>query len=134
MRFFVFLKVMFVLTIVSLMYINMQMKIIDLAYQGTKKENYMDSLVEKNGNLTYAISTLKSSSHIGLKMLSGGLADMQFVNPDNVLHILMPIEMREETLKQSKKLQMVSDNVKSIFNILSFGKEAQAMEVSTSHR
>ncbi|HNV23530.1 MAG TPA: hypothetical protein PKH98_01435 [Candidatus Omnitrophota bacterium] len=65
----------------------MQVKIIDLAYQGKEKEKQLKKLIEKNGHVSYNILTLKSANHIGEKLLSES-SKMHFVNPqDDILQI-----------------------------------------------
>ena len=115
-------KLMSMMIILSLVYINMQMRIIDLAYQGKQKENHIRQLIEENGNLTYAILTLKSSHNLGLKLLDEEYG-MEFVDPDNVLQITSPtIRVESETPNQIA----ATEKTNPILNILSFGAEAQA--------
>ena len=65
----------------------MQVKIIDLAYQGKEKERQLKKLIDKNGHVSYNILTLKSANNIGEKLLSEK-SKMHFVNPqDDILQV-----------------------------------------------
>lgn len=124
MRLTSLIKIMLMLTVLSLVYINMQMRIIDLAYKGKQKENEIRRLIEKNGNLTYAILTLKSSHNLGLKMLDKDNG-MEFAGPDNVLQITTPvIEIERGSAQEIASKQSTNP----LLNLFSFGTEAQANE------
>jgi hypothetical protein len=82
MRFSSALKFIGFVTLLALTYIHMQVKIIDLAYQGKDKEKQLKKLIEKNGYVSYNILTLKSANHIGEKLLSKD-SKMHFLNPKN---------------------------------------------------
>lgn len=77
---------MCIITFLLLCYIHMQVKITDLAYKGKKKERYARELNEQNGYLTYAITMMKSSRHLGDKMLSEG-TKMKFASLDQIIRV-----------------------------------------------
>jgi len=81
-----FLKLMSMVTILALTYIHMQMQIVDLAYQGNKKERRIRQLVEENGRSAYKVLTLKSANHLGVAMLEKG-SDMQFADANDIIQI-----------------------------------------------
>ena len=112
MRFTQFLKGIVFLTVLALVYIHMQMQIIDLAYQGKAKEQHMRDLIDENGKVTYNILTLKSANHLGVKMLSED-SDMRFMASDNIVHITTPEELSEshssqEPPEEKKKIPLLS--------------------------
>jgi len=72
------------MTVLALVYIHMQMSIINLAYQGRHKEKSIRSLKEENGYLTYSILSLKSANNLGYKLLSKD-SDMDFVDSKNIV-------------------------------------------------
>jgi len=74
------------ITLLALVYIHMQMQIVDLAYQENADEMKIRGLIEENGNLTYKILSLKSVNHLGIKMLEED-SYMDFVGPENIMHI-----------------------------------------------
>jgi len=64
------LQLLSIVTILSLIYIHMQMQIIQLAYEGKVKEKRIIDLKEDNGMMAYNISRLKSANHLGGRLLS----------------------------------------------------------------
>ena len=56
-------------TFIALVYIHMQMQIVELAYRGQVKEAQIKDLTDKNGHVFYAISKLKSANHLGQRLL-----------------------------------------------------------------
>lgn len=81
-----FIKGMVLLTSLCLIYIHLQMQILDLAYQGKSKEQTIKKLSEDNGNMTYKILKLQSAHHLGDKLLSEGSA-MQFVGETQIVKL-----------------------------------------------
>ncbi len=71
-------------TVMALIYINMQMQIVDLAYKGKDKERKMRELNDSNGALDHQILSLKSANYLGQEILDkdGGL---QFMGHDRVM-------------------------------------------------
>ena len=74
------------ITVLSLIYIHVQMKIYDLAYQAKRKEHQIQKLKDENGMNTYHILSLKSVSHIGEKLLAQE-SQMQFISNDKVYEL-----------------------------------------------
>jgi hypothetical protein len=103
----------------SLVYIHMQMQIIDLAYQGKYKEQEMRQVMEMNGNLQYAILSMKSSHHLGGTLLTEN-SDMQFADPKNIMQVsFLPEGLGEEQ-------SAVEPRSNPLLNLLSFATEAEA--------
>ena len=109
---------MCVVTALALIYIHMQMQIIDLAYRGKAKENQIRRLVEQNGNITYKILTLKSSNNLGIKMLAEN-SDMQFADPESVVHITTPRQLHKNEYTSSKQVTIEDKNESSLFSFIS---------------
>jgi len=107
------IKALLTITVVSLIYINMQMQILDLAYQGKNKEKIIRQLNEKNGNVEYNILKLKSSNYLGLKLLENN-SDMQFLGIGNVVQLIAPRQELEN------KVVLISQPVKKLNPLLSF--------------
>jgi len=111
MRLSVLIKTLGSVTVLALVYINMQMQIIELAYRGKAKEVEIRHLVELNGAATYTILTLKSSNNLGINLLSEN-SDMEFIDPSNIMQISAPAgyllenQLYEQTVqaKESKGL------------------------------
>ena len=80
------IKIMFFLTVLSLIYINMQMQIYDLAYKGKIRENIVKQLKESNGLFTYNILRLKSANHLGYLLLDDK-SQMQFLDQSQIIKL-----------------------------------------------
>ncbi|MCD4779334.1 MAG: hypothetical protein K8S27_02135 [Candidatus Omnitrophica bacterium] len=117
-----FTKIIFIFTTLAVVYINMQMKIINLAYEGKDKENVIRQLIEDNGNITFDILTLKSANHIGIKMLRED-SEMKFVDPENIVRI----STEEETAPVGMMETSDSKN-NPLLSLLSFGTQAEARQ------
>lgn len=84
MKLFNFFRVMVFLTVVALIYIHLQMKIFDLAYQGKTNEKLIHNLRDENGELTYEILKLKSSQNLGGKLLTEN-SSLKFLDQSSVV-------------------------------------------------
>ena len=116
-----FLKVMIFITIIALLYIHLQMRIFDLAYQGKTKEKQIRGLLDENSQVTYDILKLKSSQNLGGKLLSDN-SSLRFVGQNNVvvLKTAEPASLRDD-------LAMVKETQeKPNFFTWLFGLKAQA--------
>ncbi|MBF0618997.1 MAG: hypothetical protein HQL19_02390 [Candidatus Omnitrophica bacterium] len=69
MRIGAFLKVMGIVTLMAVLYINLQMKIYTYAYKGKANEQKIDKLSEANAQVHNDILRLKSSDNLGQKLL-----------------------------------------------------------------
>lgn len=123
MRLGKFLKFIGAFTFLALIYIHLQMQIIDLAYQGKYKEKQINKLVEQKGNLTYSILTLKSASHLGNELLKEK-SGMRFAAPEQVVRIFTSKEVQWE--KVSRKNSQPAKNAQPLLSLLSFGTQAEA--------
>ena len=110
---------MCVLTALALIYIHMQMQIIDLAYRGKSKENQIRKLVEQNGNISYTILTLKSANNLGYKMLAEN-SDMQFADQGDIIRIATPRDQHKVKKAETESKQMAMEpKTGSLFSALS---------------
>jgi hypothetical protein len=112
-----------VLTILALTYIHLQMQIIDLAYAGNKKEQRIKKLIEINGSTTYKILMLKSANHLGDTILDEG-SGMQFADTNDVVRVVASRDIIAE--EQGVEQPQLAIKASSLFNLLSFGPEAEA--------
>ncbi|MCA9401023.1 MAG: hypothetical protein KC713_05315, partial [Candidatus Omnitrophica bacterium] len=116
-----FCKIMLFITILSLVYIHLQMKIIDLAYTGRSKEIKINSLLEENSFVKYKILALKSASSLGVQMLAEQ-SHLQFASPEDIVQIeLEQTEINETALDQTPEEERFP-----LLSLLSFGKRAEA--------
>lgn len=118
-----FMKYTFLTTFLILVYIHLQMQIVDLAYQGQRKEARIKDLIDKNGSTFYAISKLKSANHLGAKLLSEH-SGMQFAGGNDIIYVaangdLIGNNDLEEALPAAQKPNILA-------NLLSFATQAEA--------
>jgi hypothetical protein len=81
-----FLKIMFVITTMGVLYIHLQLSIYGLAYQGKKREDRIEKLAENNIIVRNDILRLKSSDNIGRELLVKE-KDYKFVSRSNVVEV-----------------------------------------------
>jgi len=110
------------ITLLSLIYINMQMKIYDLAYQGKNKEAKVRELHELNGNETYTILKLKSANNIGYHLLAEN-SDLKFRDDNQVVRIQTA---QAENSESRVALSDWKERTSSLLNLISFGSQAEA--------
>jgi hypothetical protein len=122
MKLFKMLRMMFVITFLALIYIHMQMQIVAMAYEGKNKEKEIIRMKEKNGMLAYHILELKSSNHIGVKLLAED-SKFKFRDPENVVQIVTTKPVREA---QGMQVAQSKKNSNSFLNFLSLKSEAEA--------
>lgn len=120
-----FLKGMAIVTIFSVIYINLQVQIYDFAYQAKKKEKDIRRLVDHNGNVTYNILKLKSANHLGVKLLAEN-SNMQFMDSSNVVQLESHISLKKEQRPAaSSKTEKKPNVLASIFSLRSQAEAKQ---------
>ena len=117
---------MFVVTSFALVYIHLQMKIFDLAYQGKNKEKEIRKLVDDNGNVTYNILKLKSSNHLGEKLL-GEESQLQFLDHARVIQLPVVQPKDENTIVLAEKAEKKTNFLTNLFTLKSQA-EARPLE------
>ena len=118
-----FIKIMILITIISLVYIHMQSKIVEMAYHGKVREHQVKKLMEENGHLDYAITKLKSANHLGVTMLSDNKHAMKFADPKQI--VLIPTsEKLSRSLAENHPLP--EKKLSPLANLFSLGEEALA--------
>ena len=80
------LRVITLVTVISLVYIGLQMQVVQLAYEAKDKENKIEKLEEQKQLITSKVLALKSSNHIGEAFLTKQ-SGLDFMNPENVIQI-----------------------------------------------
>ena|SRR3989338_2124593 len=116
-----FFKITGLIVILALLYIHVQMNIIDLSYQGKFKEEQIRNFNEENDNITYAILSLQSSPHLGSKMLADN-SGMQFVAPGDILQISTSKKISNK--ESSSRLLESGKKTNSLLSLLSLGTQA----------
>lgn len=123
MKFNQFFQFTAVITLAAVMYISMQMHIIDLAYQNDKEEKKIRNLIEDNGNIAYAIFSLKSANNLGIKMLTDR-TDMKFLDPNNVVQV-SSLESDAE-IPTVDKINKFTKAIEPLLSLLSSSSQAEA--------
>ncbi len=118
-----FTKVMILGTILAVIYIHMQMQIIQLAYVGKAKEKRIKKMVEENDNLVHDILMLKSASHLGTEMFTEK-SKMKFVGPDNIVKLQAPEDILAYRVAQNSKKD--DQDFSNFLSFLSMGSSAEA--------
>ncbi len=118
-----FMKCAFSTTFLILLYIHLQMQIVDLAYQGQRKDAQIKELLDKNGSTFYAISKLKSANHLGEKLLAEN-SKMQFAGANDIIYVAANGDMiGHNDLQQALPAEQ---NTNILANLLSFATQAEA--------
>ncbi len=107
-----FFLLMIGITIVSLIYVQMQVTIYDLAYQGKAKEDQVLRLLDSNMQTTLTIARLKSARSLG-DWFSKKNAEVDFVNQKNIIEVKAPSVNGE-----SNRLAAIPKATKSTMNLL----------------
>ena len=118
-----FMRYTFSTTFLILVYIHLQMQIVDLAYQGQRKEARIKDLIDKNGGTFYSISKLKSANHLGDKLLSEH-SGMQFAGGNDIIYVAANGDMiGNNDLEQALPVEQKPNILASL---LSFATQAEA--------
>jgi len=117
---------MAIITTLALIYIHMQMQIFALAYQGKNREKQITKLKEMNGLLTYNILELKSSNHLGVKLLAEN-SKLKFRDSASVVELVTTQPVSEADEVRVVKVKKAPNPLLSFLSLRSNG-EAQAEE------
>ncbi len=119
-----FVKIMAFLTAVSLIYIHMQMRIYDLAYQGKAKEKVIRQLKDEYGQITYDILKLKSSQNLGGKLLTEE-SELRFLDSSKIIEV-KSTQLSKSNPRKSSVEEVVHKQVNFLAGLLSFRSQAEA--------
>ena len=132
MRLIKFIKCMSLLTVLTLVYIHMQMQIFDLAYRGKQKEMVINDLSEQNGTIAYDILKMKSAHHLGTNLLAEG-SGLRFRDDESVIKLAVtPEPPQGEVVLRTAGLSARQNIMK--FLSAHFTREAQAQEKQVASR
>ncbi len=120
MNFRKFLIIMLSVTAVTLVYIQMQVKIYDLAYQGKSRETKIFKLIDDNGYVSYNIAKLKSPNSLVERFLAKN-SDIDFLDSQNIVQVKIPSQLAvqkiftpESVLKKTTAILASVFSVKSV--------------------
>ncbi|OGX09054.1 MAG: hypothetical protein A2Z88_08020 [Omnitrophica WOR_2 bacterium GWA2_47_8] len=114
---------MFFVTLLSLIYINMQMQIYDLAYKGKIREGIVKQLKESNGISTYNILKLKSANNLGCLLLDEN-SEMKFLDKSQIIRL--PVAAQRKNNNNVALAKEQENKFNSWLNIFSLKSEAEA--------
>ena len=126
MKLFKFLRTMVVMTLLSLIYINLQMQILGLAYEGKRKEKEIRRLNDNNSQLTYRILTLKSANHLGDRLLTQE-THMQFLDTSRIVRLVTPTLAQQQEKTSSAKKQ--ENTLRTLLSFFSLKSQAEAKPI-----
>ena len=114
-----FLTGILMLTVVALIYIQMQVNIYALAYETKNSEKEVLKLVDDNGYVTYNIARLKSASHLGDHLLNDN-SEIDFLDFTQVVQLkgLPQLAAKAESAKPTI-LQKTTKFLASVFSLKS---------------
>lgn len=121
-----FMKWIGIVTVMSLVYIHMQMQIYASGYERIAYEKQIRKLLEKNGDVTHTILTLTSSDHLGKNILEKD-SKMQFVDAQNIVSLKTTSAKAARAHPDQQKISKKASN--PLLSLLSFEGEAQAKPI-----
>ncbi|MDP8265997.1 MAG: hypothetical protein P9M07_03525 [Candidatus Aceula meridiana] len=125
MRLRKFFFVIFAMTIMALIYTQMQFNIYALAYNGKEKENEVFKLADENSYVAYNVAKLKSANSLGLELLTEQ-EDVDFLDNENIVRLETPASLSTEAQVASVAPKLRWNLLASIFSLKS---EAEARPI-----
>ena len=114
-----FIMIILFCTIISLIYIQLQIQIFELAYQGKNKEEQLQKIIDVNDRVTYNILTLKSADHLGIKLLKEN-SKLQFLDQEYIVRLETPSQfLEDEVLVKSADSEKNTNIFLSLFSLKS---------------
>jgi len=116
-RFFIFLLI---ITVVSLLYVQVQVEIVKLAYEGRVKESRLKDLLDDRGLLVYNINKLESVNNLGQTVLCSQ-QDLQFTDKNQIASLKLPARLNINLANSSRSTNFFA-------NLFSLKSQAEAIE------
>jgi len=116
-RFFIFLLI---ITVVSLLYVQMQVEIVKLAYEGRVKETRLKDLLDDRSLLVYNINKLESVNNLGQTVLCSQ-QDLQFTDKSQIASLKLPARLNINLANSSRTTNFFA-------NLFSLKSQAEATE------
>ena len=129
MRLSKFLKTMLLITALAVIYIYMQNKIFQLAYQGKVREKKIMHLSEINSVLAYEIMRMKSAHHLGDKLLSEN-SSMRFRDRQSVVQLVASGAEPAGKLQTASVSKSVANPLLNLFSLNSAEAQPSPHEVA----
>ena len=117
---------MAVTTVFALVYIELQVEIYDLGYQGENRKSEVQKLMDDNGYVVSNICQLKSAHHLGVQLLTDN-SHLRFLDNNHIVKLEMPAPLLESSrLVNAEKAEMNHANKKSSLWVSIFSLKSQA--------
>ena len=117
LKFFLFICVF---TVLSLVYIELQVQIYELGYQGENKKTEVQKLTDNNSDVIYNICKLKSANNLGIKLLADN-SNMRFLDNKHIVQLRTPVLLEGSDLVKTQVGSLVKkpNLLASIFSLKS---------------
>jgi len=122
-RFFGFL---IILTVISLLYVQMQVTIFQSAYAANDKESQLRDLLDTKTVLVYNINRLESAQNIGNKVLCSE-SDLQFTAENQISSLKLPAQLAK-SWSASSVAQQQRPRYNLVALLFNLGSQAEATE------
>jgi len=116
---------MLVGTILALSYVQLQVQIFDLAYQGKHKEKLITKLMDDNGDVKSNISQLQSANHLGDRLLDDR-SSLQFLSQDQIVKLSTTYDFDNLPAKSPRTVQVAEKRSNFLASIFSVKSQAEA--------
>lgn len=113
------------ITFACIIYVQLQVQIFELAYNGKKRETAFEELLDRKQTLMYNIQWLESAQNIGTSLLSRD-ENLQFSDKSQIAKIDLPLQLAGNFNKEPK-LEIKRPNFLASF--FSLKSEAQAKPI-----
>lgn len=121
MRLVKFILIIGLITLIAIIYVQLQVQIYEYAYKGKKKETVFKELLDKKSNTLYNINSLESIQYLGTRLLSSDY-NLQFAGKEQVVKLAVPLQLAETINPEIKG----SENQKTNFLVNLFSLKSQA--------
>ena len=116
------------LTALSLIYIQLQVQIYDLGYQGEIKKTEAQRLTDDNGYAAYNVSRLKSANNLGVKLLTNN-SKMQFLDNKHIVRLKAPVELLDGDYLAKAQMHRLAKKPNLLAGVFSLKSQAEAQPI-----
>lgn len=123
-----FIFLISIVTIICLIYVQLQVQIFELAYIGKREELVLTEELDRKNILMYNINLLGSTQNIGKQLLAKD-SNLQFLDNNQIAYLERPT--RIVTAKNLRKEESVKNKrFAFLVNLFSLKSEAQAKPIN----
>lgn len=121
MRLVKFILIIGLITLIAIIYVQLQVQIYEYAYKGKKKEIVFKELLDRKSNTLYNINSLESIQYLGSRLLSSEY-NLQFAGKEQVVKLAVPLQLAETINPEIRS----SENQRTNFLVNLFSLKSQA--------